>query len=349
MTDSIKTVVVTGISGYVGKWVALKLLEKGYAVRGTLRDPGKQAQVRETLAQHLGADAVARLSFATADLLNAADWPAALEGADAVMHVATQVVGQEPRDAGPVVHAALDGTRNVLTAAYEAGVRRVIATSSIATVGYGQGHRTGRRVYTEANFTNLDGMRWKWAYCIGKTRAEQFAWAYAKEQGLSLTTIHPGMILGPPLDTDSGVSVGLISGLMTGNPSAYPDLGFSLSDVRDVADMHVAALENGEASGQRYLCTASYMHFGEIAAILRKAFPEAPVPERAIPEWLLHLLAYVVRDLRQVINDVGNEKVFDGAKGRALLGRAHRPEAETIIDCARSLIDLGIVAPKPNT
>ena len=344
-----KTIVVTGISGYVGKWVAHALLARGYRVRGTLRDLGKQQQVMDTLQARLGDEAVSRLSFVKADLLARDDWPDALAGADAVMHVATHVVGAEPKDANSVIAPAVAGTDNVLAAAHANGISRVIITSSIATVGYGQGHVTGKRVYTEANHTDLDNMRFTWAYCIGKTRAEQHAWAFAEEHGMAVTTIHPGMILGPPLDSDAGVSIGLVEGLLTGNPPAFPDLGFSLTDVRDCADMHVAALESPEAAGQRYLCTSRYLHFTEIADVLRKAYPQAPVPSKSVPSWLMRLLVYWQPTIRQIIDDIGNEKHFDGTKGRDLLGRDYRAPEQTILDSAKGLIDLGLVPKEIDT
>ena len=338
-----KTVTVTGVTGYVGKWVAYRLLEKGYAVRGTLRDAAKHQPVTETLGARLGKSVAERLSLVEADLLNPEDWPPAMEGSDALVHVATRVVGAEPRDPNDVVLPALEGTRNVLEAANAAGIDRAILTSTIATVGYGQNHTSGTRVYTEDNWTDLENMRWTWAYCIGKTRAEREAWAYAGQQGMKLTTVHPGMILGPPLDADSGVSVGLISGMLNGTARAFPNLGFALSDVRDVADMHVAALENDESIGQRFLCTSRHMPLSEIADLLRQAYPDAPITDRFVPDWLLRVLVYWNRSVRQVINDVGNEKHFDGSRGRALLGRDYRSDKETILDSAKALIELGLV------
>lgn len=342
-----KTVTVTGVTGYVGKWVAHQLLAKGYAVRGTLRNPRDHQSVADTLSARLGFDVSSRLTLFEADLLTPADWHEPMKGADAVMHVATRVVGQEPKDPDVVIRPAIEGTRNVLSAAHAAGIERAILTSTIATVGYGQGHTTGKRVYTEENWTDLDNMRWSWAYCIGKTLAEREAWAYAAQQGMKLTTVHPGMILGPPLDADSGISIGVITGMMTGKTRAFPNLGFALSDVRDVADMHVAALEKDEAIGQRYLCTSRHMPMADIAEMLRASYPNAPVPEKLVPDWMLRLLVYTTRTVRQVINDVGNEKHFDGSKGRALLGRDYRSDRETILDSAEGLIDLGLLE-RPN-
>ncbi len=338
-----KTVVVTGISGYVGKWVALRLLQKGYSVRGTLRAPGKREQVEASLSAHLDEIVTSRLSFAEADLLDADGWTAAFAGAAAVMHTATHVVASEPRNPEDVIRPVVEGTANVLSAAKTQGIDRVVITSSIATVGYGQDHLGGERTYTEDNWTNLDNMRWTWAYCIGKTRAECNAWDFARAKDMALTTIHPGMILGPPLDADAGVSLQLILGLLNGQTPAYPNLGFALSDVRDVADLHMAALEDEAAVGQRYLCTASYLQFSDLAAKLGAAYPDAPVPTRAVPDWLLRILVYWHRDIRQIINDIGNQKHYDGSKGRALLGREYRSTEETIRDSAEKLMELKLI------
>ncbi len=113
MTDLI---LVTGASGYVGKWCVVKLLEAGYRVRGTVRNSAKAAQVRETIAAKLSADAVLRLDLVEADLLSDAGWPQAMQGVAAVMHTATVVRADEPRDPNVVVRPAIEGTERVLSA-----------------------------------------------------------------------------------------------------------------------------------------------------------------------------------------------------------------------------------------
>ena len=262
MTDLI---LVTGASGFVGKWCVVKLLEKGYRVRGTIRSEAKAKQVRETVGALVGADAISRLELVKADILDDKGWPEALAGVTAVMHVATVIRGDEPRDQNLVIRPALEGTERILKATHAAGIKRLIITSSIATVGYGHGQTSGTRTYNETHFTQFETMRWTWAYCVGKTKAERLAWAFAKEHGMEVTTIHPGAIIGPALDEDASISVGMVSGLLDNSTPALPSNGFSIVDVRDVADMHVAALEKSEAIGQRYLATAEYMPFPEVA------------------------------------------------------------------------------------
>ena len=335
-------VLVTGASGYVGKWCVVKLLEAGYRVRGTVRSAEKAAQVRATIAAVAGSDASARLDLVEADILADAGWAEALKGVDAVLHTAAAIRGDEPRDSSLVIRPAVEGTERVLRMAHAAGIKRVVLTSSIATVGYGHGHTRGRRTYDETNFTNLDAMRWTWAYCIGKTRAEQAAWAFARANGLELTTIHPGAIIGPALDTDASISVGMVSGLLQNLTPAIPSNGYSIVDVRDVADMHVAALEKPESIGQRYLATAEYMPFPTIADVLREAYPDRKINKRLVPDWIIRIVASFGGPARQIINDIGNEKIFDGSKGKALLGHRYIPAKQSIIETAESVDRLGL-------
>ena len=339
MTDLI---LVTGASGFVGKWCVVKLLEKGYRVRGTIRSEAKAKQVRETVGALVGADAISRLELVKADILDDKGWPEALAGVSAVMHVATVIRGDEPRDQSLVIRPALEGTGRILKATHAAGIKRLIITSSIATVGYGHGQTSGTRTYNETHFTQFETMRWTWAYCVGKTKAERLAWAFAKEHGMEVTTIHPGAIIGPALDEDASISVGMVSGLLDNSTPALPSNGFSIVDVRDVADMHVAALEKSEAIGQRYLATAEYMPFPEVAKVVQELYPERKIVNREAPDWIIKLVAMFGGPARQIINDIGNVKIFDGSKGEALMGHKYIPARQSIKDTAETVIKFGL-------
>jgi nucleoside-diphosphate-sugar epimerase len=336
-------VLVTGATGFVGKWVVVRLLEAGYRVRGTIRGLARADEVRRGVATRTGAAALDRLALVEADILEERGWAEAMAGAGAVMHVATVVRGDEPRDSSIVIRPAVEGTERVLRFAHAAGIQRFILTSSIATVGYGLGHTRGRRVYTEKDFTSIEAMRWTWAYCIGKTRAEQAAWAFARANDMALTTIHPGAIIGPALDRAGSVSLQMVSGLLDRTVPALPSNGYSIIDVRDVADLHVAALEHPESAGERYLATAEYTPFPEVARILQAAYPDRRIPTAGVPDWIIRLIAMVGGPARQIINDIGNEKIFDGAKGEGLLGRKFIPAKQAILDTAESVIRLGLV------
>lgn len=338
-------ILVTGASGFVAKHVIVELLRAGQAVRGTVRGQGKVPGIWAAVAT-LAPGLEGRLELVEADLLSDHGWAQAMEGVSAVMHVAASIVAVEPRDPELVVRPAVEGTERVLSFAVAAGVRRVIMTSSIATVGYGLGHERGSRTYTEADFTNLKRMRRSWAYCIGKTRAEQAAWDLARINDLALTTIHPGAILGPATDKDTSISLGLVTGLLDGTTPAMARIGFAISDVRDVAAMHLAALQKPESIGQRYLCTGPYMTFVEVAEVLRRAYPDYPVTSKVVPDWLIRAVAVLGGPTRQIINDIGNQKHFDGRKGEALLGRPYRSNEEAILSAAESGIRFGLVRPQ---
>jgi dihydroflavonol-4-reductase len=336
-------ILVTGASGFVGKWTVVELLKRGYAVRGTVRSiASKGEQVREAAAAQAGADSLERLELVELDLLDDAGWSEAMQGVAAVMHVATAIRGDEPKDSSLVIRPAIEGTERAMRFANAAGVKRVILTSSIATVGYGHGQTSGRRVYDETYFTDLDNMRWTWAYCIGKTKAERSAWDYAKANGMQLSTVHPGAIIGPALDDDASISIVMVTGLLDGTTPALPSNGYSIIDVRDVAEMHVAALEKSEAVGQRYLATAEYMPFPVVADIVRAAYPDRRVTARIVPDWIMRLMAFFGGPVRQIINDIGNEKVFDGSKGERLLGRKYIPARQSILDTAEAALKLGL-------
>lgn len=336
------TILVTGASGFVAKHLVGQLLNAGYTVRGTVRSqakvPGIWAAVDLLAPGHK-----ARLELVEADLLTDHGWLEAMAGVDAVMHVAAAILGVEPRNPDVVVRPAIEGTERVLRFAHAAGIKRIIMTSSIATVGYGHGHVSGNRVYTEEHMTNLDGMRHSWAYCTGKTRAEQAAWTFARENGMELTTIHPGAILGPATDPETSISLGMVTGLLDGSTPAMPRIGFAISDVRDVAAMHLAALEKPGSIGQRYLCTSSYTRYDEVAAILRRAYPDAPITLKSVPDWIIRMMVTFNGTIRQIINDVGNEKHFDGSKGERLLGRPYHTPKEAVLSAADSACRFGLV------
>lgn len=346
--DAMQTglVLVTGASGFVGKWTVIELLRAGFSVRGTVRSEAKAEAVRVAVAAHLGDEPLHRLGFSKADLLRDAGWDKAMVGIDAIVHVAAQILGIEPKDPQEVIGPAVEGTERVLRYATVAGVKRVVMTSSIATVGYGHGHTSGKRVYTEDHFTNLDAMKFTWAYCIGKTRAEQAAWAYARSEGVELTTIHPGAILGPALDGDASISLGMVTGLLDGSTPAMPSNGFSIVDVRDVAAMHVAALQQPQSIGQRYLATSDYVPFAEVGRILAAVYPDYTITQKNVPDWIIKLLARFGGPTRQIINDIGNEKHFSRDKGEALLGRPFISGKDAILAAAESSIRLGLLKVK---
>src|SRR5262245_25084354 len=134
-------VLVTGGSGFIGAHCILQLLEAGYRVRTTVRSLKREADVRGMLrtggAAIYLANRGAALSFAAADLNAEAGWPDAVMSCDYVLHVASPFPVAAPKHEDELIVPALEGTLRVLRAAREAGVRRVVLTSSFAAIGYG--------------------------------------------------------------------------------------------------------------------------------------------------------------------------------------------------------------------
>jgi dihydroflavonol-4-reductase len=344
-------IVVTGATGFVGKWVVIQLLQAGYRVRGTIRSLGRAAEVEAGVATQTGEAALSRLELVEADLLDDRGWAEAMRGATAVMHVAAAIRADEPKDQSLVIRPAVEGTARVLRFANQAGVKRVIMTSSVATVGYGHGTTPGgKRVFDETYMTKFENLKYTWAYCVGKTTAERDAWTYAKANGMELTTIHPGAIVGPAVDGDPSISIGLATGLLEGKTPAMPNNGFAVVDVRDVAALHIAALENPKSIGERYLATAEYLPFHAVADILRAEYPDWPITEKRAPDWIIKLLARFGGPVRQIIDDIGNEKHYDTTKSVALLGRPYISGRDAILASAESAIRLGLISkPAPKS
>lgn len=336
-------VLVTGASGFVGKHVASQLLAKGYNVRGTVRSAQKAEMVRQTLARIHGPEVVSRLELFVADLLSDDGWKAAMNGAGAVMHVATLVYEREPKDPQDAIRPAVEGTERVLRFAREAGINRVIMTSSIASIGYGQANAKGTLRIDESSWTDIEGLKGSWAYAEAKTRAERYAWDFAAEHGIGLTTIHPGMILGPALDADAGISIHFVDMCLNGKVPALPPAGFCIVDVRDVAEMHVAALEKDESIGQRYISAGPYTRFLEAARILGENYPKAKVPDTEAPVWIMKIVGLFDRTVRQISADFECARIFDGSKGAALMGHDFRPPEEALVSAAESLIEFGFI------
>ena len=318
-------VLVTGASGFVGKWTVIELLRAGYSVRGAFRSAERAESVKQAVIAQLGDEVLYRLSFVKLDLMLDNGWAKAMLKVDAIVHTAAKVVTREPKDPGKVVGPAVEGTERVLRFATRAGVRRIVMTSSVVTIGYGHGPRRGPHIFSETDNT------------------ERVAWAYARNEGLELTTIHPGAVLGPALDGYVSPSLRLVSGLLNGSTPALAHCGFSIIDVRDVAALHVAALNHDAAIGERYLAASDYVSFSQIAQMLAASYPAQNVTRKKVPDWVIKLLARFGGPSRLIANDIGNEKHYTRDKGEALLGHPYRSADSAILAAAESLFALGLL------
>src|SRR5215469_688188 len=236
------TVLVTGGSGFIASHAILELLAAGHRVRSTVRNLGREADVRAMLKQG-GCEPGDRLQFVEADLMNDGGWPAAVSGCEYVLHIASPFPSTVPKDENELIVPARDGALRVLKAARDAGVKRVVLTSSTAAIAYGHGPRN--ESYNEKDWTDLNG-RYVAPYPKSKTIAERAAWDFVAKEGggLELSVVNPVGVFGPVLGPDYSPSILIIQRLMDGAMPGCPRLYFGIVDVRDVADLHIRAMTN---------------------------------------------------------------------------------------------------------
>ena len=258
-----ETVLVTGGSGFIAGWIMRHLLEQGYAVRATLRDLSKAEAVRTAVAPEGTED---RIAFVQADLLADDGWDTAMAGCDYVIHAASPLGGGAPGDRYSLVPAARDGTLRVLKAAVGARVKRIVMTSAAATA---RPPLASRRVSDETVWASPDDRQFD-AYRVSKILAEVSAWEFmaSVEQTARFTTILPGAVFGPVLMRNQTGSVDIIGGLLRGRPAILPRLGVWITDVRDLADMHIRALTKPEAAGERFIVAGAFLWMAEMAGTL---------------------------------------------------------------------------------
>lgn len=340
-------VLVTGGTGFVGAHCILALLEKGYRVRTTVRSLRREKDVRAMLETGgAAADAIARVSFAEADLTSDAGWPEAVKGCTYVLHVASPFPPGAPKHEDELIVPAREGALRVLRAAREAGVKRVVLTSSFAAIGYGTaqqpGHLNDENDWTDTSAPGLG------AYPKSKTLAERAAWDFVKKEGgaLELSVVNPVGIFGPVLAADTSTSIELVKRLLDGAMPGLPQLWFGIVDVRDVADLHLRAMVDPAAKGERFLCVAGdFMKVSDIAQTLRTRMGEKGkrVPTRVLPNWLLRLVALFDSAIGLITPELGKAKNGTNAKAKKLLGWAPRSNEEALIATGESLAKLGLL------
>jgi dihydroflavonol-4-reductase len=333
------TVLVSGGSGYIAGFLIRQLVSEGWRVHTTVRNLANEGAVRKLLAVD-----ESRLRFFAADLNADAGWAEAMAGCSHVAHVASPLPRGVPKDADELIVPARDGALRALKAAKAAGVRRFVMTSSVAAISYGRPR--GVHHLTEADWTDLTkpGLT---PYIQSKTVAERAARDWVAREGGSLEycSICPSVVLGPVWSSDYSSSVLVVRKLLDGGMAACPDVGFGIVDVRDVADLHVRALNAPGMAGERFIASGRFMKLREVADVLRAQLGDDArrVTTRNVPDWLVRIAARFNPLARAVVSELGNVRNQSAAHAKAVLGWATRPEEQSIVDCARSLIALGIV------
>ncbi|KAH9534830.1 hypothetical protein CY35_17G024000 [Sphagnum magellanicum] len=273
-----KTVCVTGASGFIASWLVKLLLQRGYNVRGTIRNLEKA----KFLLQLPGASD--RLKLFSADLLEPGSFDEAVAGCDGVFHVASPIIVQAITDPqAQFIEPAVNGTLNVLASCAKAHTRRVVLTSSVAAINH-TSKCTPDVVLDESFWSEEDYCRERkdW-YALSKTLAEKAAWDFVKEKGLDMVVINPDGVFGPTLQaSELGTNI-YILGILNGTIKGYPNIAFGITRVTDVAMAHILAYESEHATG-RYICSGPVHPLADVVSLLRKLYPMYDISDKVVDE-----------------------------------------------------------------
>ena len=341
----LKTVLVTGASGYIAKHIVQQLLDAGWNVRGSVRSKDKADQIRATMKAHVEnpEQLDKRLEFVELDLSNDAGWDDALKGVDALLHTASPFPLDQPKDENELIRPAVDGAVRALKAAQKAGVTRVVMTSSSAAI-ISSDLPAGQKAYTEKNWTDINHIT-ATPYIKSKTLAEQAAWDFvSKNPEMQLTCINPVFVQGTPLDPVMGTSVKVIKRILDHIDPALPDLHFPTVDVRDIAQMHVKALTTPASIGKRFIGADQILSFQEFAQIIKDDNPSRKITTRVAPHWVIKLLGLFDPAIRGIIPQLGWRHDVSNANARDILGIEFRDAKQAVRNVAKYLIENDMVA-----
>ena len=334
-------ILVTGISGFLGSHIAAEGLRRGYQIRGSIRDKSKKQQVEE-LFHKQGFEKVPEL--AEADLLKEDGWSDAVAGCDGIMHVASPFILGLPAKEDDLIRPAVEGVKNVLKAAIENQVYRIVQTSSIAAIMYG--HPAEKIKFDEKDWTRLEGSNVS-PYTKSKTLAELEFWETGKRHSeLRLTSICPGFVTGPLLNSDAGTSVEVFVRMMKGEYPGVPRLGFAVVDVRDVAALHWDAYESEKAVSRRYPATSASVWFRDLAAMILDARPEfsSKVKTRQLPDWFMHIFAIFDKPVRMILPELGFCAEISSEAAKRDLKFHPMGVGESVRDTVESILKMGLAA-----
>ena len=350
-------VLVTGASGFIASHVITQLLEQGeFAVRGTVRSLQKEEKVKPL--RELVPNPKIPLELVEADLLKADSWPAAVEGCRYALHIASPFPLREPRNDAEMqellIAPAVEGTKNVLKACAEAGVKRVVLTSSIAAVSAGMVGCSSHPVdkpYSEEDWSPPEECQ---GYERSKTLAEKAAWNFLKElpdeKKFELVVMNPSYVLGPVVSRAAGEgSVAMLQKILSGNLPGVFAINFPLVDVRDVAAAHIKGMTVEEANGHRFILVSGNLWMSEVAEIIQKEFdPQGyKIKTRKLPKFLLWLGSIFDSSAKKILPVVGKQLTYDTTPMKTVLGIESIDQQKMLIDMAYSLIEYGFVEKKP--
>ena len=329
-------VLVTGVAGYIGQHCALELLKKGFNVIGSLRNISKAHEVETAIKQHI--EIKDNLEFCQLDLLIDNGWEEAMNDCDFVLHVASPYVSYQPKDENELIKPAVEGTSRVLKFAKKFGVKRVVVTSSVVAM---LGDANASIDINSKSWTNINAKNVS-AYVKSKTMAEKLAWDFVTNQHtnppLELVVINPGPVFGPTLTGNlNGASMSMYKDLISGKMPMLPQSSINMSDVRDVAEIHVKALENKQAVGKRFIVTTEKPYsFQEMAKIL-KLEGYNKVSTAVAPNFFLRFMSNFSNDIKGMLPFIGF--IYSADVGETIKVFNWKPIdlKKTVLDTAKSI------------
>ncbi len=335
-------VLVTGVSGFLGHHCAVELLKSGYYVKGSLRDLNKKSEVLNGIKKEI--DPSQKLEFVKLDLLNNNGWDDAMKGCKYVLHVAAPFSVREPDDENEYIEPTLGGTMRALKSAKKEKVKRFVLTSSAVTmmgVVYDSTESNGSvdtEDWTDPGSKNIN------TYIKAKTLSERAAWDFISSQSddsfMEIAVMCAGGIYGPSLTGNiSGFSLKGIHQMLTGHfkMSMIPPAGLPMSDVRDVAKLHVLAMTEERANGKRLIPTTSQAYsFMDIAKILKRNGYNKVSTKKA-PIFMIKLMSLFDREAKGMVPIVGNTISSNNSETKEIFNWEPIPFEKTILDCAKSI------------
>lgn len=327
-----ETVLLTGISGYIGLHCAQQLLNEGFQVRGSVRNSAKGKEVRETLSA--ASVDTTNLTIVELDLTSNRGWDEAASGCDYIMHVASPFAVANPKNEDEMIGPAVEGSLRALRAAKKASVKRVVLTSSaVAMFGSMKTGTFGPDDWTDTNSSDIS------TYTKSKTLAEKAAWEFIENQSgaevIEMVSVNPGGVFGPPLGNNiTGVSMTMIDQMLRGKMPLVPKVCFPMVDVRDIAKLHVFAMTTPEAAGKRIVAADNKGNsFLEMAHILKTEGYKGP-STRTAPNIFLRFMSLFDAETKGMLGFLGMNLDADNSQTRSLFGWNPRSFSDSVLDTA---------------
>lgn len=290
-----------------------------------------------TMLNNEGVDTT-NLSFEEADLTKSEGWSNAMENMDYVIHTASPLGGNNHENP-ELIPIAKKGVENVLSSAIDEGVEKIVMTSSEAAC-YPDKSNADPKINESywMDFNNKDITN----YQRSKLIAEKTAWDIIGKQSQSnLVTILPGAIFGPYMDKKRSSTDQVFEMLMKGTPS--PNVIYPVGDVRDLAELHILAMENDAANGQRFIAESEEITMPQMAKLLKQQFPDYKVSTRVIPDFIIRVMARFQVPMKVLNTMIGLKYHRDNTKAKKVLGWNPRSAEETVIDTVNYMIESNII------